>query len=189
MADNLTTALAVVSLLREQDLEVPESSLVEGIGKVHWPGRLQFIEGVHGGPDLILDVGHNPLAVRTVVEELHMRSDGKPVHFVVAMADDKNLVQYLDPLVGICSRFVATSWPGPRARPPEEIETTFLSIAERMGKRIPTASIEDPVAAIREAAQGFVEPGIIVALGSHMLVGPLLAALARGGIEELMAVG
>ncbi|MFC1628021.1 bifunctional folylpolyglutamate synthase/dihydrofolate synthase [Gemmatimonadota bacterium] len=189
MIENLITALAVISLLGEQGLVIPESSVIEGIGKVHWPGRLQYVGGVSGGPDLVLDVGHNPLAARTVVRELLERSGGRPIHLVVAMAEEKDLAQFLDPLVDICSRFVATSWPGQKARSPLEIETTFRSIAEEKGMKIPTAATEGPVAAVREAARGFRERGIIVAIGSHMLVGPLLAVLARGGMEELLPVG
>ncbi len=189
MADNLTTALTVISLLGEQGLEVSESSIIEGIGKVCWPGRLQYVEGEPGGPDLILDVGHNPLAARTIVRELDVRSDGRPVHFVVAMAEDKDLAQFLEPLVGSCSRFVATSWPGPRTRSPSEIEVAFRSITERRGMKIPTAAVENPVEAVREAGKGFDEQGIIVALGSHMLVGPLLAVLRKGGMKELLPAG
>lgn len=189
MLDNLTTALTVISLLRELGLEVPESSIIEGIGNVSWPGRLQYVEGVPGGPDLILDVGHNPLAARTVVRELKARAGGRPIRFVVAMADDKDLARFLDPLIGICSRFVATSWSGPRARSAVEIEAMFCSIAQGKGRKIPTAAVEDPVAAVREAARGFGDQGIIVALGSHMLVGPLLAVQNGAGVEKLLLAG
>lgn len=186
MRDNLTTALAVVSLLRDEGLEIPDEAIGDGIAGVRWPGRLQYVQGGAGRPDLVLEVGHNPLAARTVAGELGSRAGDRPVGLVVALAGDKDLHGFLEPLVAGCSRLTATSWSEERARDPEEIEQVFRSLAAGRGRVIPTAVVTEPVRAVRETAHEIGEEGIVVALGSHLLVGPLLEVLDRSGSEGLI---
>jgi dihydrofolate synthase/folylpolyglutamate synthase len=186
MVDNLMTALAAVSCLSEAGIPVPADAVTRGVREVRWPGRLQYMEGPPGSPGLLLDVAHNPLAAGAVAGELTSRSTGGPVHMVLAQAVDKDLEGFLEPFIGVCSRLVATAWQGPRARDPAEIAECAARLADARGIRLETVTAAEPVAAVSAAAGGLGEEGLILATGSHMLVGPLLAALAEGGPGALL---
>jgi dihydrofolate synthase/folylpolyglutamate synthase len=186
MLHNLATALTVVSLLVDEGVKVPERAIIDGIGLVQWPGRLHHVPGGPHRPDLLLEVGHNPLAARVVARELETRAGDRPIGLVLALGEDKDLEGVLEPLIGICSRFTATRWPGPRGRDPVEIESVFRSLVPPMDREIPTAVEEDPVEAVRRTATTIDPAGIVVALGSHLLVGPLLEVLDLAGVDHLL---
>jgi len=187
MLNNLSTSLTVVSLLVEEGLVIPDAALIDGIGKVRWPGRLQLLSGGSDRPDLILEVGHNPMASRAVAREITIRAGSRPVGLVVALAEDKELERFLEPLVECCSRFTATSWSGERARSPEEMDRAFRALVEKAGMDIPSTVAGDPETALRETASVLGAEAIIVVIGSHMLVGEVLEAVNRGGLAALLS--
>lgn len=177
MLNNLTTALAVVACLREQAVSVPTGAIVEGVRSVCWPGRLQHIPAPEGSADLVLDVGHNPLAARTIAGEIPLRAQGRRLHLVLALAADKDLDGFLRPLIGWAEAVIATGWSGDRARPPEEIAIRARRLAEQLHSPLHVETVPDPVEAVGRATSGLDSDGLVVVTGSHMLVGPVLDAL------------
>ncbi len=185
MLHNLTTALAVVSCLRQRGWKVPTSAFTEGIAALDWPGRLQLVAPPPGRPTLLLEVGHNTLAARAVAAHLARRL--RPHRrLVMAIARDKDVAGVLDCLLPGTEEVIATTWGGPRALEPEELARCALQRARSAGRELSVATAPDPVTAVARAGQGLREDGLIVALGSHMLVGPLLAALRRPDARSLL---
>ncbi len=180
MAANLTTALAVIGLMRESDPRITADTIAEGIKRVEWPGRLHAVPTPPGSPELLLDVGHTPAAAELVVREIERRRPGRRLHVVVALATDKDLDRFLHHLVPGASRLVATTWEGPRAAEPRRIADSAGVIATE-GGRSPAIEVEhDPMTALRQAALGLGEKGVVLAIGSHRLVGTILRALEEG---------
>jgi dihydrofolate synthase/folylpolyglutamate synthase len=185
MLRNLTTALAVVSCLRQRGWTMPTSALEKGIAAVTWPGRLQLVAPPPGRPALLLEVGHNTLAARAVAAHLARRP--RPHRrLVMAIARDKDAAGVLDILLPGTEELVATTWGGPRALEPEELARLALQRARSAGRELPVETAPDPVAAVARAGRGLRDDGLIVALGSHLLVGPLLAALRRPDAHSLL---
>lgn len=179
MLDNLTTSLAVVSSLRRKGVFIPTDAIVSGIASVRWPGRLQCIASPPGCPDLILDVAHNPLAAEAISEEILARSPGRHRKLVVALAADKDLEGFLKPLIPLFEMTIATSLEDSRSRAPEEIVQTANRLAAELNLQMEITAVHDPVAAVADATCGLDEDGLVVATGSHMLVGPLLKVLGE----------
>ncbi len=181
MRRNLTTALAVVSCLREKGWKVPTAALQTGIAGVRWPGRLQFVPAPPGRAPLLMDVGHNTLAAGAVAAELARRAPGRRRRLVIAIARDKDAAGVLDALLPGTEEVVVTSWTGPRATPGAALAALAGERARALGLEPAVSEAPDPVAAVARATTGLDESALVVAMGSHLLVGPLLAAL--GGPE------
>ena len=184
MLNNLTTALAVVASMRDMGVSIPTDAIIEGVGSVRWPGRLQYITAPQGCPDLVLDVGHNPLAARVISREIQARTGGRLKRLVLALAAEKDLHGFIEPLIGWADTVIATRWDGSRARDPQEIALAVDKLAERLDLQVRVKTAPDPISAVEEATRGMDREGLVVVTGSHMLVGPILDVLDDGQGQE-----
>lgn len=187
--NNITTALACVACLRRLGMRVGTAAIQGGLESVRWPGRLQCIEGPPDRPHLLLDVGHNPLASEAVARELFIRAAGRKKTLVTALADDKDVRGFLRPLIGSSSAVVATTWAGQRARAPEEIADQARQLADELGLETEVLSAPDPLSAVGEAVPRSGPGGLVLVMGSHMLVGSVLSALKRPEDRERLWAG
>ena len=83
--------LAVTRLAKT--LPVSEVSIREGLEKVQLAGRFQLIDDEI---PVLLDVGHNPQAVRTLVEYITNTFPGRRIHAVFSMMKDKDIAGVLE---------------------------------------------------------------------------------------------
>ena len=83
--------LAVIKL--EDRLPVREDSIRTGLKEVRLSGRFQLIDGKI---PVLLDVGHNLQAVRTLVEYLNKNFPSKRIHAVFSMMKDKDIAGVLE---------------------------------------------------------------------------------------------
>jgi len=93
---NATAALAVLSLLHER-LPVDLGAIKRGLLEVDWPGRFQVLPG---RPQLVLDVGHNPHAVRAMLANLRQLPFAENRYAVFSMLADKDLEAVADLAAG-----------------------------------------------------------------------------------------
>ena len=77
-------ASAVILAVTKMDkiLPVTEASIKQGLANVHLAGRFQLIDG---DIPVLLDVGHNPQAVRTLADYLAAVFPGRRIHAVFSM--------------------------------------------------------------------------------------------------------
>ncbi len=64
--ENAATAIATVETLADRGLPVFREAIVEGIGRVRWPGRLEVLS--RAGPAVVVDGAHNPHSMGRLVE-------------------------------------------------------------------------------------------------------------------------
>ena len=84
---NAAAALAVLDCLHER-LPVGIGALKQGLVEVEWPGRFQVLPG---RPVVVLDVGHNPHAVKAMVASLRQLPFAENRYAVFSMLADKDL--------------------------------------------------------------------------------------------------
>jgi len=84
---NASAALMAITAL-QADLPVSETAIHQGLLETHLPGRFQFIPGEI---PVLLDVGHNPQAVKTLSDYLHDTFPAIKIHAVFAMMKDKDI--------------------------------------------------------------------------------------------------
>ncbi len=82
---------AIISLA--QRLPVSEIAMQQGLTNVQLSGRFQLIEGEI---PVLLDVGHNPEAVKTLVDYLKNTFPEKRIHAVFSMMKDKDIASVLE---------------------------------------------------------------------------------------------
>ena len=66
--ENAATAIATVETLIDRGFDISPGSVVEGIRRVRWPGRLQVLS--RDGRQVVVDGAHNPDGVRVLVRAL-----------------------------------------------------------------------------------------------------------------------
>ncbi|MDP1770651.1 MAG: bifunctional tetrahydrofolate synthase/dihydrofolate synthase [Methylobacter sp.] len=88
-------ASAVILALTQMDgiLPVTEASIKQGLRNVRLAGRFQLIDGEI---PVLLDVGHNPQAVKTLADYLTAVFPGRRVHAVFSMMKDKDIAGVLE---------------------------------------------------------------------------------------------
>jgi dihydrofolate synthase/folylpolyglutamate synthase len=95
---NAAVALAVIELLQEKGLPVPEEAIRVGLAGVRWPGRL---ERMLKDPRVILDGAHNPDAAHSLAQALKQdRVPGRRflVMGIMADKDEEAILSTLLPL-------------------------------------------------------------------------------------------
>ena len=163
--ENLKAALGASCLLADEFPGIDGEAIQRGIEHVSWPGRLQEIEKK---PTLIVDVGHNPGAVREVL--LDVRRIWKPSKIAVIFSAlrDKDVIGMMEILKGEADRGFIVPLPAPRGLDVEEIET----IANQVGWV--ADSCLSAGEAINLALTMTGERDLILVIGSHLLVEEVL---------------
>ncbi|MDD1613997.1 MAG: bifunctional tetrahydrofolate synthase/dihydrofolate synthase [Methylococcaceae bacterium] len=95
---NASAVILAVEVLAKS-LPVSDKSIRIGLKNSHLLGRFQLI---NDKIPVLLDVGHNPEAVKTLVDYLKMTFPGKRIHAIFSMMKDKDIagvVEIMNPVV------------------------------------------------------------------------------------------
>ncbi|HVB76484.1 MAG TPA: Mur ligase family protein [Candidatus Nitrosotalea sp.] len=156
-AANAALAVAAAEALGDADAQ----SVRHGIESARWPGRLE-IRG-----DLILDGGHNPAALESVVPDIAELSSGRPLGLVFAAMVDKDAPRMLDQLRRLPIRsavFTRARDAGERGQDPECLRGLWGG----------GESLEPAALALQRARELAGPKAMILVCGSLYLVGELL---------------
>lgn len=164
---NASAALAVLTLLRER-LPVDLGAIKRGLLEVDWPGRFQVLPG---RPQVVLDVGHNPHAVRAMVANLHQLPFAENRFAVFSMLADKDLETVVDLAAGEFDVWLVAGLDLPRGQ-------TAAEIADRLRARgVKNVQVYEQVAqAWKAALSAASENDRIVVFGSFHTVAEALIA-------------
>jgi dihydrofolate synthase / folylpolyglutamate synthase len=187
---NIALAIAAAAELRNQDsykssefdaarnhasYKITNSAIEAGIRNTKWPGRLELIPH-SGGPDLLLDVAHNPAGAWTLRAAIAQLPETQPRTLLFSCLRDKDLKeisQILFPLFDQSTgdpersrdRILFAPIPSPRAASLEEL------FAAAQALDIPAQTAPDLAAALTKARAITPPNGLIIATGSIYLVG------------------
>ena len=107
-------------------LPVEPSAIAYGLRYVQLAGRFQLIEG---DIPVLLDVGHNPEAVLTLVDYLSTYFAGKRVHAVFSMMKDKDIVSVLNIMKPVIQNWFFAPLTNSRATTELAMREFFLQVA------------------------------------------------------------
>ena len=169
---NVALAIAAAEELAKQGVAgITAGSIERGIRETRWPGRFQVVPGRAGGPDMVLDVAHNPAGAWALRSALSERYDDRPLIFVFGAMRDKAISEMTEILFPLALRVIATRAENPRSASPEEIQQA----GSRTGAEIePVAEV---AAALQRARDGAGPEAVIVVTGSIYLVGEAMRLL------------
>jgi len=172
-AGNAAVALALLDALDEHfGLTLPEAAVRQGLAAVHWPGRLELLDGSPlGVGGVLLDGAHNPAGAAALARALADLGLHRPAIVFGAMRG-KDVRGILGALAPLEPRFVFTRVDDPGAMPAADLAAAWAPIGGQ------ATLAPDPRAALA-AADG--DP--IVVAGSLYLVGAV-RGMIRGMDEE-----
>ena len=134
---------------------------------ISWPGRFQKVSS---NPDIILDVSHNYDGFRKTMKLVRSQYPAKKVHLLIGLLSDK---EYRSIAKIIHNRFASITITNPvheRVLPAEKLKD-YLHMLGTASEIIP-----DYQDAWRELKGKIPENEVLIVMGSHFLIGAILAA-------------
>ncbi len=169
---NASVVLAALDCLANK-LPVSMQAIRTGLIETELPGRFQVLPGK---PAVVLDVGHNPQAVRVLADNLSTMGFFNETHAVVGMLADKDIVGALEPLRGKISHWYTATLGGPRGTSAEALAGIIAGAG--LGGIVECHA--SPDLAMQSAKSNAGESDRILAFGSFYTVAGALAALRSG---------
>jgi len=166
-AGNTAVAVGIALALRERGLDIGDAAIRDGLARVQWPARLQWI---NAAPVLLLDGGHNPAALRAVIPAVREMTEGRPLSILFGAMADKDLPAMLDELRPLGAAPVFTQMGTPRAMPAVELARLWGAGARAI------SSLPDALQASRLLAG---RTGAVFVCGSLYLAGDVLRLLGQ----------
>lgn len=167
-AVNAALAVNAASLLPDP---VRRSSILGGLARVRWPGRLQ-VEQL-GSQTWIFDVAHNAAGVHALVQTMGALDVARPLVLVIGILGDKDWQAMLPPLFELSDAAILTL---PPTAPPNRAWDPAAVLSE-----VPFANgevVHDFNAALRRATE-LASAGTVLVTGSFHTVGDALIVLGR----------
>ncbi len=164
---NAACALAAVEQLElaENNFNLSEKTIREGIRAASWPGR---VEKVDDNPITILDGAHNPGGAEVLAETIEKILPHRKVHAVVGVLEDKDYPTMLRCMRDVINgKVFATTAPTPRSLSADDLH----SAAEDVMPHSQIVSCEEAQDAVGKCLQAAKPGDVVVVWGSLYLVG------------------
>ncbi|MEH2359336.1 bifunctional folylpolyglutamate synthase/dihydrofolate synthase [Nostoc sp.] len=174
---NSALALAALEILQQQGWQISEETIINGMAKTKWPGRMQWTTWKNH--KLLLDGAHNTAAaqvLRQYVDSLDAVKH-KPVNWVMGMFSDKDHTDIFTALLRPGDRLFLVPipvepWPGRTSADLQELANLAYSICPQLSDR---QIHPDLFTALEAATSTPTTEDLIVLCGSLYLVGDFLA--------------
>jgi dihydrofolate synthase/folylpolyglutamate synthase len=167
---NASAAIMAVTCLQSL-LPVSQASIGQGLQAVNLPGRFQLIAG---DPPVLLDVGHNPQAVETLLNHLQVHFAQVRIHAVFAMMKDKDIPGVLSLMKQRVAKWYLAPLKNPRAANVDLLSGYFQ---QQDIKNVNHGYLD--FAEAFNAARSQAKPGeLILIFGSFFLVSEYLSQFA-----------
>jgi dihydrofolate synthase / folylpolyglutamate synthase len=170
---NASAVIMAVTQLQGR-LPVAEQSIRQGLGDVQLLGRFQLL---NGAIPVLLDVGHNPEAVMTLVEYLTQNFPGRRIHAIFSMMKDKDIAEVLRIMAPVVHGWFFAPLSITRAATEQLMREIFSRQGISNVSFGYTGFVDAFAAARKQAAEG----DLLLVFGSFFLVSDCLAEFQKGG--------
>jgi len=110
--DNAATAVAALEVLAEKGFNISRDSIINGLARVSWPGRLQILSH---HPLLVVDGAHNPDSAWRLKQSLEQYFSLDRAILVIGASSDKNIAGVVSQLFPLFDKVIVTCSRHPRA--------------------------------------------------------------------------
>jgi dihydrofolate synthase / folylpolyglutamate synthase len=160
--DNTAAAIAALEALIEKGYRISHDSIMEGLARVNFAGRMQIISR---RPLIVVDGAHNPGASHSLKEALlQYFKPAKPI-LVIGISNDKDIPEIVKELAPAFTRVIATRANNPRSTPPGVLAKEFAKHG------IETQVTENVPEALDKARAMAADTDLICVAGSLFVVG------------------
>ena len=172
---NVALAIAAAEELSRQGFAgITARSIERGIRETRWPGRFQVLRPSAGGPEIVLDVAHNPAGAWALRATLSACYDERPLTLVFGAMRDKAIGEIAEILFPLAERVLLGRAGNPRSASAEEIREAAVRVSAE------TEDAGDVASAVRRARQAAQPGGVVVVTGSMYVVGEAMRTLGIG---------
>ena len=120
---NASNVLCAVKILREQGVDVRDSSVYEGLKTAKWLARFEILKN---DPIVIFDGAHNPQGVSSCVESIKTYFGENKIVAVTGVMADKDYKYIADKIGEVASDVMCVTPENPRALNAKEYANEFL---------------------------------------------------------------
>lgn len=168
----LLNASAVLQTIKaiERKLPINETAIRKGLESANLSGRYQLIEGYI---PVLLDVGHNPQAVRQLVKYLQQTFPCRKIHAVFSMMKDKDIKGVVNIMRPLIHNWFITPVINSRSADQAMMQKAFEANAVE-NVTFGFASFEDTIKAAKMVAS---KDDLILVFGSFFLVSKFLMGI------------
>jgi dihydrofolate synthase/folylpolyglutamate synthase len=170
---NAAAVIMAIELLADK-LPVGEQAIRLGLESVQLPGRFQLLEG---DIPVLLDVGHNPEAVRTLAEYLNQNFPKRRIHAIFSMMKDKDIAEVLRIMNPVVYDWFFAPLTNRRAATVSLMREIFSQLGMANVSVSYTGFVDAFAAAKAQAKAG----DLVLVFGSFFLVSDCLAEFQKGG--------
>ena len=170
--ENAAVAVAALEVLAEKGFKISRDSIVNGLAKVNWPGRLQILSR---HPLLVVDGAHNPDSAQKLKQSLEQYFNFDRAILVIGVSCDKDIAGIVSELAPLFGKVIVTRSRHPRAMAPPPIVAEFA----RHGAEVEVA--EDVSTALALALGMAGTRDLVCVAGSLFVVGEAIEQANRQG--------
>ncbi len=120
--DNAAAAVAALEVLIERGFHISRESIIEGLAKVNWPGRLQVLSR---RPLMVVDGSHNTESAGKLRQALKEYFKFDRAILIIGVSADKDLTGIISELKPLFNTVIATRSIHPRAMPTASVVAEF----------------------------------------------------------------
>ena len=166
-ADNIGLAYLVSRyFLQKQGKSFNKRIFKEQISQIFWSGRLHKVQS---HPDIIFDVSHNPAGIKKTLNYLLENTDRESLHILLGLVSDKSHKEIVS-FIAETGRFIYVTEPDTYRK----LDGDKLVNSFKKNKR-DAHLIRNPQKAFEYAKSQLRDDDTLLVIGSHYLVGALLA--------------
>jgi dihydrofolate synthase / folylpolyglutamate synthase len=125
-ASNAAMACEAALELRKGGVRITDDSIVEGLSKVSWPGRLEVVQR---DPLVVFDVSHTPEGAKVAVDELLKIRQGHTT-VVLGVLNDKDLEGIAREFARVSDSVIATMPRTKRAYTPKQVREAMAPLVK-----------------------------------------------------------
>ena len=169
--ENAAAAVAALEVLAEKGFNISRDSIIDGLARVDWPGRLQVLSH---HPLLVVDGAHNPASARKLKESLEQYFDFDRAVLVIGTSFDKDIPGIVSELFPLFDEVIVSRSRHPRAAEPAKV------VAEFARHGVEAQAVEDVASALSLSLSLAGERDLICVTGSLFVVAEVIEQQKSG---------
>jgi dihydrofolate synthase/folylpolyglutamate synthase len=136
--ENATTTVASLALLQKLGVAIPQGAIIDGLGTVQWPGRLEILGH---NPLVVADSAHNGDSARKLMAALNAHCKFQRLIVILGASADHVTPELMTPLLSEADLAIATRAQHPRAADPTWLQArgTELGFSLIVSQTVPQA--------------------------------------------------
>ena len=168
--ENAATAVAALEVLAGKGFNVSRESIIGGLGRVSWPGRLQILSH---HPLVVVDGAHNIDSARRLKQSIEQYFDFDRAILVIGASCDKDIASVVSALFSLFDRVIVTRSRHPRAMAPAPL------VAEFARHGVKAQVVEDVPSALSQALALAGDRDLLCVAGSLFVVAEAIEQAAE----------